>query len=230
MPDAKCDEKYVSKWLNGDMAPVKYLPTICQIFNVDIDVFIPKTHDERYQYYSEFSDKYESKMSKIAEENFKLDLTFIQALRNIIPDFDRRFPVCTPLPKHPLDGEQYRRGKHFKAAPASKNHRLFQITRDGKVQNMSAFDLKILKDIQKKVRDYVCSIFEETAADLKKREAEANRRYDELNDDIWVRTLLSEEELQNIDPYGFYTDSELKKYHLTREGIKIEEENDNGNS
>lgn len=214
--DERVDNKLVSKWLNGDIEPVKYLPILSEIFNEDIDIFTPSTHDDKYQYASDFADQKAKDLEEQAKKDFKIDLTFVQALKNIIPDFDSRFPVSTPLQFREFDSnkEYFKRPKHEEAAPASKKYKLLQITHDGQNQFLSMFDLKILKDVQNKVKDYVCSIFEETAADLVKREEEANRRYIEANTNIWEGVRLSADDLQHIDPYGFYTEAERKKYHI----------------
>lgn len=216
--------KQVSKWLTKATEPVKYLPVLCQIFDVDIDIFTPdpNNHDDQYQYSSAFADQLAAELEEKATKNYHIDLTFVQALKNIIPDFDNRFPVCTPLLPREFDskGEFFKRPKHAEAAPTSKQYKLLQIERDGRNQFLSDFDLKILKNVQAKVKEYVCKIFDETAADLVKREAEANRRYIEKNQNIWIGARLSPEDLQEIDPYGFYTEAECKKYHFAKKKIE----------
>lgn len=230
-PTAKCDEKYVSKWLNGDMTPVKYLSAIAEVLAVTIDEFIPpKTeHDDRYAYSSEFADGLEKELERRATDDFSLDLTFIKGLRNIISNFDERFPLYTPLTfrEGDPDGLFYKRPP---AAPASKTAAipgLFQVNRDGKTYFMSVYDLKILKQVQQKVSKFVTAIFDQTRTRLPAIEAEANAKYNEINNDIWIHAELSDEELQKLDPYGFYTEAKRKKYNIPSEGkIFYEQEDD----
>ena len=96
-PSSGINETYVSKLLNGVYSPKSYLPAICEVLDVDISEFTPKTHDDRYQYATAFADGLEGTLEGFAKEHFGIDLTFFQGLRNIIPEFDSIFPVYAPL-------------------------------------------------------------------------------------------------------------------------------------
>lgn len=228
MPEGQknCDNKLVSKWFRGISEPVMYLKAISQVLNVKMDAFLPQNHDARYQYSSDFTDKLEKKLEDIAVENFGLDLSFVQGIRNLVPDFDKRFPLCAPLQFREFDsqGMYFKRPDHAGAAPTTKNYKLLQISRNGKNILLSVFDLKILMEVQKKAIEYICSIFDETVKDLQLKEKQAISKYIEANTNIWETYHFSMEELQEIDPYGLYSDEELNKYHLTRERIKVDEE------
>ena len=214
-PDAKCDNKNVSKWLNGT-PPLKYLPAICKIFDVGIDEFIPRGHDDRYHYSSEFADGLEKELERRATLDFGIDLTFLQGLKNIIPGFDSRFPLVAPLVFREGDseGQYYKRAVPEWAAKTTINQGLLQLTRDGKCYFMTIWDLKIIKVIQDQTAEFIKNRLDQISADLVKREKDAIAQYIKQNDDIWVLEPLSDEQKQKIDPYGFYTESERKKYHL----------------
>jgi len=231
MDGAKCTFRNVSRWLNGDTEPVKYLPAICKVLEVEESEFIPKTHDERYQYSSEFADGLERQLELIATKDFKIDLTFLQGVRNIIPDFDTRFPIITPLVFRENDSKEpyFKRAIPEYASETSDGTGLFQISRDDKKYFLSVYDLKVIKMIQKKTAIYIKSFLDQISADLKKREADATTKYIEQNDDIWIHVPLSDEQLQEIDPYGYYTEAERKKYHLPEGKIFTEEEKNHGN-
>ncbi len=78
--------------------------------------------------------------------------------------------------------------------------------------------------MQKQLAKYIRMLFDKVAADLKAKEAEANIEFIKANTDIWTTTELSNDELQKIDPYGFYTEAERKKYKLP-EGKLFDEDN-----
>ena len=234
IPNAKCDYKYVSKWRRGYMSPVKYLPAICQILDVDISEFTPKTHEEKYHYSAKYADGLEGSLEKIAEQNFKIDLTFFQGLRNIIPEFDKTFPVFSPL--HFYDVTDHRHKPYQRSVPAesketSLGQGLFQITRNEKTYFLTKNDMKFIRGIQGAVRKYVTSLFEAHQKKLENDEAQANvifwEKTMEFNPDyskdetLWITYELSDEELQQIDPSGIYTESEEKRFKLPPKGTLL---------
>lgn len=229
MPDAKCDYKYVSKWLNGYMSPVKYLPAICQVLDVDLSEFSPKTHDEKYQYSSDYADGLEGRLEELAEQNFKIDLTFFQGLRNIIPEFDSTFPVFCPLFRYgqfDTRHKPYQRSVPAEATETSSGQGLFQITKDGKTYFLTKYDMKMIARIQKAVRKIVLTWFDKLSDEMKEAETKANLKYQEENAvDIWSEYILSDEELQSIDRWGIYTVEEEQRFGLPRVGTPLYDDN-----
>ncbi len=231
MPEAKCDYKYVSKWLSGYMSPVKYLPAICKVLEVDISEFSPKTHADKYKYSSDYADQVEDSLEKIAVKNFKIDLTFFQGLRDIIPDFDNKFPVFNTLRFYEFTDKPYRRSVSTEAPDTNLGQGIFQITKGGKQIFLTKYDLKFIRALQIRISKIVTALFEAHQKELEQAEAEANARYWELireynpdfdNDNvIWTGTYLSDEELQDIDKFGIYTEKEEQKYKLPRLGTNL---------
>lgn len=231
MPEAKCDYKYVSKWLKGNMIPVKYLNAICEVLEVDISEFTPKKHADRYEYASGYADGLESWLEERAVNNFKIDLTFFQGLRNIVPNFDEIFPVFCPIYYREFDSkeEYYKRKVPAAAAETSDGKALFQIKRDGQTYFLTKSDMKFISAIQNKIRKYLIALFEAHKKELEAAEAkvlamfweknlEANLEEGNLdfaeNHRFDIVYKLSDEEKQEIDKYGLYTDAEKKKYNL----------------
>lgn len=246
MPEAKCDYKYVSKWLKGNMIPVKYLNAICEVLEVDISEFTPKTHEDKYKYSSAYSDKVEAALEKRAAEDFKIDLTFLQGLRNIVPNFDSAFPKYAPLHYYGLnafapDGRErnvYERRVSVEIAEPSGGKGVLQIERDGELISLTKYDLKFIRELQIRISKLVSLYFEEHKKALEKAETEINIHYweliKEINPDfeqdntIWTDCRLSDETLQEIDRYGIYTEKEEKRFNLPREGTDLVTEQDKG--
>ncbi len=220
-PESGINETYVSKLLHGTYSPKQYLPTICQVLCVDISEFTPKTHDDRYQYAADYADGLEGSLEKMAEENFKIDLTFFQGLRNIIPDFDNVFPFFCPLENYgesDIKHKPYQRAVPAEAVETSKGQGLFQIMKDGRTIFLTKFDMKYIRAIQIQIRKYTKALFEAHQKTLEKAEADTNVYFWEKNKEInpnfdkdntlWETYVLSDEELQNIDKSGIYTEKE----------------------
>ncbi len=234
MPDAKCDYKYVSKWLNGYMTPVRYLPAICQVLGVDLSEFSPKTHDEKYQYSSDYADGLEKAIEELAEKNFGIDLTFFQGLRNIIPDFDNTFPVYCPLYFYDVcdkNHKPYERSVPAETFETNSGQGLFQISKDGRQYFLTKYDLKFIRRLQNGIRESILKTFETYRIALNEAEAKANdefwKKNMEINPDfaedntLWETYVLSEEELQKIDRFGIYTENEEKRFKLPRIGTPL---------
>ena len=226
MPEALCDYKYVSKWLNGYMSPVKYLRAICEVLEVDISEFTPKKHADRYEYSPDYADGLEGWLEERAVNNFKIDLTFFQGLRNIIPNFDEIFPNFCPIYYRDCDSQEqyYKRMVPAAASEASKGKALFQLERDGTTFFLTKNDMKFIKEMQIRVKKLMIALFEAHKKELEAAEANALAMFWEKNMEInpnfaedntfWETYVLSDEELQQIDRYGLYTDAEKKRYHL----------------
>ena len=239
MPEAKCDYKYVSKWSNGYMSPVKYLPAICTVLDVDISEFSPKTHDEKYQYSSDYANGLEGRLEEIAEQNFGIDLTFFQGLRNIVPNFDSTFPKYAPLHYYGInayapDGRQrnvYERRVPQETTETKSGKGLFQITMDGQTVFLTKYDMKFIRSLQNRISKLVSVYFEDHQKTIDKAETEANVRFWELIKEInpefdqdhviWTEDRLSEEDLQAIDKSGIYTEKEERKFRLPRHGTPL---------
>ncbi len=233
-PASGINETYVSRLLNGEYAPKRYLPAICQVLDVDISEFTPKTHDDRYQYASDYADGLEGRLEELAEQNFKIDLTFLQGLRNIVPDFDSTFPVYTPLHWHDVHDQNhqpYQRTVPAEATETSKGQGLFQITKDGKTYFLTKYDMKFIRGLQVGIRKYVLAQFEARQKGIEKAEADANVKFWEKNMEfnpkfaedstLWETYVFSDEELQDIDKYGIYTEQAEKKFGLPRVGTPL---------
>ena len=234
----RINETYVSKLLNGVYSPKQYLPTICQVLGVDISEFTPKTRDDRYQYASDYADGLEGSLEKIAKENFKIDLTFFQGLRNIIPDFDSVFPVYAPLTwydVHDKNHKPYQRAVPAEATETSSGQGLFQITNDGRTVFLTKYDMKFLRGLQRAITKVVLSQFEARQKALDKAEADVNTLFWEKNmeenpnfdedNTLWITYKLCEDELQKVDHYGIYTEEEENRFGLPRSGTPLYDDN-----
>ena len=235
MPEALCDYKYVSKWLNGYMSPVKYLNAICEVLEVDISEFTPKKHADRYEYSPDYADGLEGWLEEKAVNNFKIDLTFFQGLRNIVPNFDEIFPVFCPIYYRDCDSkeEYYKRKVPAYASETNNGKALFQLQRDGKTFFLTKSDMKFIRAIQNRISRYLIALFNEHKKVLDAAEANALTMFFEKNAEInpdfeekrvfYTTYVLSDEELQKIDKFGLYTDEEKAKYHLPPDDMYIDE-------
>lgn len=237
-PASGINETYVSRLLNGKYAPKQYLPAICQVLDVDISEFSPKTHDDRYQYASDFADGLEGRLEELAINNFKIDLTFFQGLKNIIPDFDDVFPKFYPLFWYDVFDQNHKPFQRIVPAETtetSSGQGLFQITRDGKTYFLTKYDMKFILWLQLKIRKYVLALFEAHQKTLDEAEArvdtvfweknlEVNPEFDKDNT-FWTVYKLSEEELQDIDQFGIYTEKEERRFRLPRVGTPLYDDN-----
>ncbi len=237
-PQCGINETYVSRLLNGVHSPKQYLPVICQVLDVDISEFTPKTHDDRYQYVVDYANGLEGSLEKRAKEKFKRDLTFFQGLRNIIPDFDKAFPVFAPLHFYDVTGQDhdpYERAVPAEAVETSKGRGLFQYTKDGKTYFLTKYDMKFIRALQVQIGKYVSSLFEAHQKTLEKAEADANALFWEKNKEVnpdfdkdntlWTTYVLSEEEKQEVDKFGIYTEKEEKRFGLPRSGTPLYDDN-----
>lgn len=244
-PESGINKTYVSKLINGKYAPRPYLlQAICEVLEVDMSEFIPKRHEDKYKYSSAYSDKVEAALEKRAAEDFKIDLTFLQGLRNIVPNFDSTFPKYAPLHYYGVnalapDGRErnvYERRASEEIADPSGGKGVLQIERDGKLISLTKHDLKFIRELQIRIGKLVSAYFENHKKVLEKAETEANVRFWELireinpeyeqDNTIWTDSRLSDETLQEIDKYGIYTEKEEKRFNLPREGTSFVTEQD----
>ncbi|MBQ6173475.1 MAG: helix-turn-helix transcriptional regulator [Clostridia bacterium] len=220
-PSCGITEGYVSKMVRGIHAPEKYLPAICKALDVDMSEFVPKSRAEKYKYSADYADGLEGALEKIAVENFGINLTFLQAVREIVPDFDKRFPVNTPLKEDPFNEERHylRRMPSGETCKISSKKGLLQVTKDGQTIFLTINDFKGIKEIQTKARSYIVWLINEYAARLQACEAEANRQYIEKHsmshaDDSPLDRTMTRFDLQKVDPYSIYTEDEWNKFNL----------------
>ena len=228
-PSSGITASYVSKLLSGTYSPKRYLSAICQVLDVDISEFTPKKRNDRYKYVSEYADGVEKALEDKAIKDFKIDLTFFQGLRNIIPDFDKLFPMFLPIFEYgafDTNHKPYQRYVPAESAETSQGKGLLQIERDGKTYFLSVYDLKIIKIVQELLKKKAVSYFELLLKQYAVAEDTVNRRYQELvlqenpnyetDQVLWTVCHLSEETIQTIDKYGMYTDEELSRFNLER--------------
>ncbi len=229
------DRQQFSNWVAGKNAPGSfYRHIIVQIFKDDIPTLedsyftsdVWDSHEEKYRFSQSYADELEEKLKKVAKDNFKIDLTFFQGLRNIMPDFDKRFPVYAPLQFYEDSENQkpYERCVAQETAETERNgKRLFRIKQNGKTIFLSKYDMKLIKYLQTYLQSCAYSLFDKVRADLKASETAANMMFSELNPpmppDEDILTELSDEDLQRIDPWGLYTEEERNKYHLPERGL-----------
>ncbi|MBR5379301.1 MAG: hypothetical protein IK140_02085 [Clostridia bacterium] len=251
LPDAKCDHRYVTRWRYGSLTlDGMYLEHISRILGVDSSVFYMRMpeHDEKYEYLEKYADGLEGSLENIAMENFGIDLTLLKGLRNIIPDFDKQFPLFAPLhyygaedPNH----KPYQRSVPAEAVETSKGKGLFQITKDGKTYFLTKYDMKVIRAAQISIRENIIKFFEKRRAEYDEAEAKANATFWEKNIEInpdydedktlWKTYVLSDDELQAIDKAGIYTRKEEKRFRLPPEGTPLytddteTEDQENGN-
>lgn len=244
-PDSGINKTYVSKLINGKYVPRPYLlQAICEVLEVNMSEFTPKTHKDKYKYSSAYSDKVEEALEKRAAEDFKIDLTFLQGLRNIVPNFDSAFPKYAPLHYYGLnafapDGRErnvYERRVSVEIAEPSGGKGVLQIERDGELISLTKYDLKFIRELQNRISKLVSAYFEDHKKALEKAETEANVRFWELikeinqefeqDNTIWTDSRLSDETLQEIDKYGIYTEKEEKRFNLPRKGTSFVTEQD----
>jgi len=230
-PECGINEVYVSKMLNGVYAPrQKYLAVICKVLDVDISEFFPKTHDDRYEYSTGFADGLEGELEEYAVKQFKIDLTFFQGLRNIIPEFDPAFPMFAPLKWYDVVDENhqpYERPVFAEASATSKGQGLLQITKDGKTYFLSRFDLKFIRELQDMISRIAQKAFVTRQKAFDEAEAKANEEFWKKNlelnphfaDDgtLWETFRLDDEQLQDIDSAGIYSDKEAKRLKLPKD-------------
>lgn len=216
-PHSGINETYVSKLLHGVYAPKRHLPAICQVLEVDLSEFIPKEHDERYQYAPEYADEIETFLEDIAENNFRIDLTFFQGLRNITPGFDDLFPQFSPLCCFGLFDRTHKAFERIPEAIASETSNgkgVLQIQKDGKTYFLTQYDLKIIRWLQIRIQKHALNCMNYLKAEFDKAEAEANMQYEEGK----MHATPEDEDLQLVDPFGMYTEKEWSKYHLPKGG------------
>lgn len=230
------DRSSVSAWLSGSKPCLKYIPAICKVLNIDISEFVITHYLDKYQYSSELANDIDKQRAEIAEKNFKIDLTFLQGLRNIIPDFDSHFPFYGSLQKDdscPVTASYTRMHgimAHIKAAQTTQGKGLFQLYQSGHNRNMNEYDLKLIRLLQIHMQRCYYAWCNAIAEKLDADQAAANMEYVKKNPvikfDIETDQLiisaedygklidLTEEELQSLDPLGIYSETERKKYHL----------------
>lgn len=244
-PDSGINKTYVSKLINGKYVPRPYLlQAICEVLEVNMSEFTPKTHEDKYKYSSAYSDKVEAALEKRAAEDFKINLTFLQGLRNIVPNFDSKFPMYAPLHYYGInalapDGRErnvYERRVSVEIAEPSGGKGVLQIERDGELISLTKYDLKFIRELQNRISKLVSVYFEDHKKALEKAETEVNVRYWELTKEnnpefeqdntIWTECPLSNETLQEIDKSGIYTEKEEKRFNLPRNGTSFVPEQD----
>lgn len=228
-PTAKLDYKVISKWATGEYPPgLRYLTIIIEIFKEDIPTldlsyfsYDLNTHADKYRYSKDYVNDVEEHIKTTATNNFKIDLSLLQGIRNIVPDFDDKFPVYTPLYFNDGDaeGKPYRRKESAETLAPDAKHGLFRITRDGKTVFLTVYDLKLIRNLQLHLRQTVYRWFDKVAAELVSAETEINLDYIERNPpgedfftDIPDATL--DDYLQRFDRWGIYSEEEHRKYKL----------------
>ena len=156
----------VSDWKRGKKLPSKEaLEAICNVLGVDESVFQPFSHPYAMRRYtSAFSDSVDKAMAKKAKDEYGIDLTFYEGLKNIIPDFGSHFPLNAPLLFYATD-PPYARESH-KGREKVKEKRLFQIERDRETIDLTDWDLKIIRLLQNKVSEIVVDWMDKTAAEM----------------------------------------------------------------
>ena len=230
---AAINKSTVSRWLNSrnETKGYMYIPSIAKVLDVDISEFVISSSLDKFQYSPNFADEIEVEKEKLAVDAFKIDLTFLQGLRNIIPDFDLRFPSYLPLVIDDFNPayEPYTRRPgiiaNIEAAETTHGKGLMQIYQNGKNRYLNECEMKIIHEFQKYVIRLFYAWSNKVQAKLNESMAAANLEYvnknpilKNLSDDQPVAEdclfELTLEELQKLDPYGIYTDAELKRYHL----------------
>ena len=237
MPDSRCDEKYVSDWLNGRQTPVKYLPAICKVLDVDISEFSLYKFEDRYKYSREYADGLNEALQKIAIEKFGISLAFLHGLREIIPDFDEKYPKFTPIQYYGgySNLKPYERRISAVSSYTSKESAIQIDTPEGKVF-LTIHDFKVLRHLQKQVKGYIERCFELYKKEFQAAEDKLNIMYE----DLWLKAnpdytsedwfpvgvpKFSDKTIQEIDKFGIYTESERKKYGLPLKGPIFKEDN-----
>ena len=226
-PTAKVDYKQISKWSKGNYPPgLRYLTIIIEIFKEDLPSldlsyfsYDLKDHSEIYQFDKQYADQVEDQLEIMAHKHFGIDLGFFEALRKLIPDFDKRYPVFTPLRFSFTNGRYERMG----SAPTN-GHGLFRISKDGETIFLTKYDFKILRSIQNKIIKNVSAWFDMIAADLSSAETSINLDYIERNPPgadyfIAIPDATTDDYLQRFDHWGMYTEEECKKYGLTKQEV-----------
>lgn len=218
-PDAAVDRPYVSRWVNGKRTPEQYyLQAICEVLEVDISEFEPKTKADKYTYSTSYQDRIAEEHEKTAIDEFGINLTLLSGLKQLI-DFDSEFPVYSPLyltadneAPDPFKTLKYERMPLGEASEGSNGLNLFQIRRDGKVVTLSRYDMKYLKALQRELIKWTRQQFERHKERLAEAEIEANQYcYEQEEDNVYSRGCCSPELLQKIDKWGIYTEQEAKK-------------------
>ena len=224
---AECNYRYVSSWVSGAKFPQLYLKAVCEVLEVDETEFIPARSEDQYQYSTKYQDKVSTWQDDIAKKNFGLNLTLMKALKELV-SFDTDFPIYTPLECVSAEPEEgypfglkYERMKPLEAAEADASRSLFQIRHEGKIINLSPSDMKFLKVVQDTIVGNARALFEYHQKELLFAEETAATRSRILLKPGCTVNLdegpISPEELQKIDPYGFYTEQERKRHKIPPE-------------
>lgn len=206
----KCTNHNVSKWLSGSF-PEMYLEQIAQVLEVDLEVFIPQTRSEKYEYDSEYIKGITDDHAKYAK-GIGLKGSFMKYVVQK-PDFAESFPVYSPLWLK-VSGlpcfEKWEISRLPLAECAPVERTTFQIEKDGKKITLSRADLEFLKEVQSKVYDYVDYLFYCRSKEMEEEEKKAQtllpkRTIDENGVSIAYRpTGVVQHELQEIDRFRKY--------------------------
>ena len=222
---------YVSEWLRGVWFPEMYLPAIAEVLGVKEEDFIFHTHDELWRLSSEYMTKTVGGEMKQFCEELGLDLRFLFIISELIGSkFDDMFPTWTPFKlnkKAFIDDKEdlyYRpdRKDWIGSAEMDSGYNIFQCKveyeEDGQTKEkllpFSRPDLRFLKDVQDKVKDYIEFLMLKQSKDLKRdvRKASEKARIT-LSDGGKTTILLNAEELNKIDTY-------CEDYSDQKEGVK----------
>ena len=144
LPDSGINKTYVSRLANGVYAPRPHLlQAICTVLGVNASEFDPQSWNDKYRYSVDYAKNVEGDLERRAIEDFKIDLTFFQGLRNIMPDFEEKYPKYSPLHYYGIEDSNhkvYERSVPAKTQKIPDGESLFQITRDGKTIFLTPFD------------------------------------------------------------------------------------------
>lgn len=243
--DAKpaIERNAANRWMSekDPLLGLKYISAICKVLDIDVSEFLITTRAEKYKYSTEYADERDRKHAEMAQNNYKIDLTFFQGLRNIVPDFDAHFPFYAPLAldeynpaSAPYDRDALKKLITREASETTHGVGLFQLHQNGTNRDMNKYDMKLVKLLQMQMKRCYYAWCEAVSKKLDSDMAAVNNefvknnpviRYHDPNeplemiedDDKGHSGLWDEmtaEELQHLDPFGIYTDEEAQKYHL----------------
>ena len=223
-PECGLRKNYLSRLLNGHQVPsAKYLSTFCTVLGVDFDEFFPAaSYKDEYSHAPEYQDAVSAWHERVAKESFGLSLPLLKGLQQLL-DFGAEFPLFAPLECVRDDGSglstglKYERAELVEAAQVSTGSGLFQIVSDGKVYNLSPIDMKYLQWVQDFIVERVRQLFAQHRQELIDA---AHSASDECIGHT-VRSLLvsgheplTQDDLQRIDTWGIYNETELDKYNI----------------
>ena len=242
MPDGQAadslDGKTVSQWLNGHTPFLKYLQAICKALEVDISEFVISKRADLYRYSKEFTNTIEEDLANIAVNNFDIDLALFKAVRNMIPDFDEKFPVFTPLVFCEYANKPYERRVSAATLAPDENGGLFRVTRSVQANKdtdqvesstekqtifLTKYDFKLIKDLQNNLRECMIPViyywFDKVSSELADAEASINLDHAKRNPpgmDFFtdIPDANMDDYLQRFDSWGMYNSKELRKYRL----------------